>query len=854
MRFSVQKKVLLALFALMAMLFAESVGAQQIGQINGTGMSCRLDLPVCNGDTILLVPTNTVNYTNFKWYYGSVTGANEITGPNPAQGAVSVSNDSLIAVAPGGMYIMTGEYTTPAGCSAINDTIVLDFQPVPSLATVPDTICSAAFGGQSTDLASLVTDANNVSGTTSWFATLGDAQNNTGALANTVVSPTATTTYYVRKTSSGTAGCFDIDSVQIVVSCLALGNQVFYDTDNSGGKNGAEAGIPNVTVQLFLDANADGSLTGLEQTPIATDVTDGSGLYLFENLKEGKYFVGIPANQFSAGAALESLFSSQTTRADDGTIAETAANSANSNNSDTDDNGTKQTGGFFDNGILTDQIMLMYLTEPTGENPDNSATTVDNNDNQTADFGFYGMSVGSQVFMDVNNNGLFESGTEMPLGGVTIKLYSKDGTTVIATTVTGADGRYLFTNLPEGDYIVAVDGTSAPLTGKQKSDPIASTTTPNSDDNDSNGSSLIGTEIWSNVFTLDAGAAPTGESDQAQTTGAGMGQTPQKDNPLTPDANSNLYVDFGFKSDCPTITNPSADQTICADEAGGTSGSAISVSTNVTTPTQIRFVKFGTPQAGSAMYTGGTDLGTVAPSAGTATLPFSIADFPNTTAAPITYYVYAVMEPASADVTCRPFQVISVTVNPRPAASPATLTLCETTPGGGSAEFTLAPADATVLGGQTGMTLTYHATLSDAQNDANPITTTTATNGNTVFARVETANGCYRTSTITLNVNAAPDFTLSLPTVCPGDAAVVKINNLTGADPFTAEYKVNSGSFSPYSALTNATLTTAEGIVLGTSNMVTIRNVLVPACSTTKSITPPNTTPKVCLPLKVVKL
>ena len=119
----------------------------------------------------------------------------------------------------------------------------------------------------------------------------------------------------------------------------------------------------------------------------------------------------------------------------------------------------------------------------------------------------------------------------------------------------------------------------------------------------------------------------------------------------------NLTIDAGFI--CPVITTPSATQNVCI----GASGSNITVNTDAS---KIKFVKFTTAQAGTAMYTGGTALVTVTPSSGVATYTWNSADFPNATFAPITYYVYAILD-VVAGASCQPFQEIQVTVNPLPS-------------------------------------------------------------------------------------------------------------------------------------------------------------------------------------------
>ena len=134
---------------------------------------------------------------------------------------------------------------------------------------------------------------------------------------------------------------------------------------------------------------------------------------------------------------------------------------------------------------------------------------------------------------------------------------------------------------------------------------------------------------------------------------------------------------------CYTITNISAAQTICA----GTIGSNITVKTNTNIGGAIRFVRFATDQmAGSTptltesnfiySYTGAfTDIAYVTPTGSgspyTATYTFDAKHFPNTTSAPITYYVYAVFNNGVVGSTCstNPALEVKITVNPKPTIS-----------------------------------------------------------------------------------------------------------------------------------------------------------------------------------------
>ncbi|RXR24687.1 choice-of-anchor L domain-containing protein, partial [Flavobacterium stagni] len=126
---------------------------------------------------------------------------------------------------------------------------------------------------------------------------------------------------------------------------------------------------------------------------------------------------------------------------------------------------------------------------------------------------------------------------------------------------------------------------------------------------------------------------------------------------------------------CETITNPSSDLTVCQ----GADPTPFSVTTSATGANSIRFVYFTSPQTGDAMYTGGTTLADVTPSAGVASHDAGIlgssGSIPNL---PGTYYIYAILNPAPTDVTCRPYQEIQFTVNSAVnAGTDGSITVCQ---------------------------------------------------------------------------------------------------------------------------------------------------------------------------------
>ena len=95
---------------------------------------------------------------------------------------------------------------------------------------------------------------------------------------------------------------------------------------------------------------------------------------------------------------------------------------------------------------------------PLGEpaTPGFTDPTPDANSNLTVDFGFFQtLSLGNQVWNDVNNDGLLNNG-ETGVNGVTVRLLDSTGAITLQSTTTAGNGNYLFTGLLPGDYIVEI--------------------------------------------------------------------------------------------------------------------------------------------------------------------------------------------------------------------------------------------------------------------------------------------------------------------------------------------------------------------------------------------------------------
>ena len=104
--------------------------------------------------------------------------------------------------------------TTGSNCLT-TDSLTITLQTNPILVTRDSLICA----GGSVELTILVNDAANTTGTTSFYSNLADAQSESNALGGTIVTPSSTTKFYVRKETT-TATCIDMDSLTITIQDL----------------------------------------------------------------------------------------------------------------------------------------------------------------------------------------------------------------------------------------------------------------------------------------------------------------------------------------------------------------------------------------------------------------------------------------------------------------------------------------------------------------------------------------------------------------------------------------------------------------------------------------------------------
>lgn len=259
---------------------------------------------------------------------------------------------------------------------------------------------------------------------------------------------------------------------------VAVGDRVWYDDDRNGTQDDDEAGVPGVTVELHTAGQT------CADAPVATQTTDSSGNYLFNNQAPGNYFVCFDLTTIPSGYVV----TGQDVSGNDG------------NDSDADRT-TGQTGN-------------------TGAIPANTA-------NLTLDMG---------IFAPLH---------EVPMSGVTIQIYASaqacDGASYLYQVTTDADGNYVFPSLPASDYYIHIPASNFGA-GQALEYMISSTGNDPAPDPDAN---LSNTDDNGTAVTI--GACTGGVSAPVTTLAINTEPTSDgTSDPNTPDSSHNLTVDFGM--------------------------------------------------------------------------------------------------------------------------------------------------------------------------------------------------------------------------------------------------------------------------------------------------------------------
>ncbi len=277
------------------------------------------------------------------------------------------------------------------------------------------------------------------------------------------------------------------------------------------------------------------------------------------------------------------------------------------------------------------------------------------------------IEIGNRVWFDDNRNGI-QDAYERGIAGVRVALFdmSTADPLEVSSIFTDSGGGYAFNNANvtgglqyEKAYQIRLDRgqlaaldlsangqvTGRPMRGYMVS-PVQQGTTPGSSTRDNN-------------------AVAQGNTAVVNLTTGSFGE-------------NNYDYDLSIYA-CPQLDATVASVTVCA----GTPAPALTMKTTHTALVdKVQFVYFTSPQSGTAMYVGGTDLGTFAPAnvaSSTVSLTAPALPTANATGGDVTYYVYGIVSPMPQDPQCRTSALTSVVVKPEPQFVDATggLLLCD---------------------------------------------------------------------------------------------------------------------------------------------------------------------------------
>jgi uncharacterized repeat protein (TIGR01451 family) len=109
------------------------------------------------------------------------------------------------------------------------------------------------------------------------------------------------------------------------------------------------------------------------------------------------------------------------------------------------------------------------------------------------------IELGDRVWVDSNGNGL-QDANEADIANVTVHLYAADGTTLLQTTTTDANGNYVFTISPYTSYVIKLDSaadyaSNGPLHGYELTTSNQDSGTHSTDSNTANTLLAAGTRL-----------------------------------------------------------------------------------------------------------------------------------------------------------------------------------------------------------------------------------------------------------------------------------------------------------------------------------------------------------------------
>ncbi|MCU0491465.1 MAG: carboxypeptidase regulatory-like domain-containing protein [Chloroflexaceae bacterium] len=299
----------------------------------------------------------------------------------------------------------------------------------------------------------------------------------------------------------------------------SIGNRVWYDTNNDGILNNGEVPVPGVRMEL-LDSAGNPVLRG--GVPLTT-TTDANGYYRFDDLPAGDYRVRVAASNFQGTGPLVAYNSST------GDVGEVSPPRPDSRDNGVDVPNPQVVG-------VSSRVITLGPGVTTGETDlgpgDSAVNTNPDRAELTVDFGFYRLVMGDQLWIDTNNNGIYDRDSETPIANVVVELRNSTTNEVVGRATTDSQGRYIIDRtvdggpLLPGNYYVNIPGGQAPLANLVPSTPVTEGV------NDRNNGRLQPDNVTtrSTPFDLTAGSTNRGATVENNT-----GTT------------SNLTLDFGFR-------------------------------------------------------------------------------------------------------------------------------------------------------------------------------------------------------------------------------------------------------------------------------------------------------------------
>ena len=185
-----------------------------------------------------------------------------------------------------------------------------------------------------------------------------------------------------------------------------IGDRVWLDADGDGIQDVGETGLSGVGVDLYLDDDGTPG-PSLGDTLVSSTTTDANGNYLFVHLPPGTYYTDV-----------------------------------------------------------TTGVPTGLVTSPGTTDPSATRTVTAEEVFRDLDFGYTNGDpgtaiIGDYLWNDSDSDGIQDAG-EVGIGGVTVNLVDPSDGSIVATTMTAADGSYLFVGVTPGQYRVEV-ATGGPL-------------------------------------------------------------------------------------------------------------------------------------------------------------------------------------------------------------------------------------------------------------------------------------------------------------------------------------------------------------------------------------------------------